>query len=209
MRIAIIDYGLGNLRSVENAFQHLGAEAALTESPADVAAAKAVVLPGVGAFGDGMAGLNQRGLTQALKEAHAAGKPGLGICLGLQLFFESSEESPGAVGLGLFKGTVKKFQGAPYSGPNALKVPHMGWNTLAFNGPQPLFAGLADGEFVYFVHSYYVAPTNPEWVLASSDYGMKFCAAAGTGNLMGCQFHPEKSQRAGLKILSNFIKMVG
>lgn len=209
MRIAIIDYGLGNLRSVDKAFAHLGADAGLTESPADIAQAQAVVLPGVGAFGDGMAGLKQRGLDTALKNAHVLGKPILGICLGLQLFFESSEESPGAEGLGLLKGTVKKFQGEAYSGPNALKVPHMGWNTLSFKGAHPLFEGLKDGEYVYFVHSFYVAPASSEWTLAESEYGMKFCAAAGTGKLMGCQFHPEKSQQAGLSILRNFLKLVG
>ena len=209
MRIAIIDYGLGNLRSVDKAFAHLGADAKLTESPADVAEAAALVLPGVGAFGDGMAGLQQRGLDTALKNAHNLGKPILGICLGLQLFFENSEESPGAVGLGVLKGSVKKFQGAPYTGPSALKVPHMGWNTLSFKGAHPLFEGLKNGDYVYFVHSYYVAPTNPEWTLAESEYGMNFCAAAGTGKLMGCQFHPEKSQQVGLSILKNFLKIVG
>ena len=220
MRIAILDYGLGNLRSVEKAFAHLQADAALTEDPAAARSAAALVLPGVGAFGDGMAGLKKRGLIEPLQEAVKAGKPVLGICLGLQLFFERSSESPDVPGLGLLPGSVEKFSGADYASPGTpdaapgqtaaalLKVPHMGWNTLSFPAPHPLFAGLEEGVHVYFVHSFFVQPRMPGDVLAHSVYGRRFCAAAGRGKLYGCQFHPEKSQQAGLCILKNFAQMV-
>lgn len=206
MKIAIVDYGLGNLRSVSQAFAHLGAEAAVTEDPAALEGAEALVLPGVGAFGDGMAGLATRGFSEPVRAFAHAGKPVLGICLGLQLLFERSAESPGVEGLGLLPGTVERFSGPAYGARGGLKVPHMGWNTLDFPRPHPLFEGLPAQTHLYFVHSYYVQPQEREDALATCEYGFRFCAAAGRGRVMGCQFHPEKSQSAGLKILGNFVK---
>ena len=209
MQIAILDYGLGNLRSVTNAFAHLGAAAVLTAEPAALQSATAAVLPGVGAFGDGMAGLASRGLVEPLCDFARAGKPVLGICLGLQLFFERSAESPGVAGLGLLPGSVELFQGPSFGARGGLKVPHMGWNSLSLAQPHPLFQGLPEESHVYFVHSFYVVPQAPEEVLATSVYGHRFCAAAGRGRIAGCQFHPEKSQTAGLQILRNFLAWCG
>jgi glutamine amidotransferase len=205
MQVVIIDYGLGNLRSVQKAFVRLGADAVLTESSERLASADALVLPGVGAFGDGMTGLTQRNLVNPLRDAVMAGKPLLGICLGLQLFFESSEESPGVVGLGLLGGSVVKFDGKAFGAQGGLKVPHMGWNTLRFASQHPVFAGLPESPWVYFVHSYYVKPAQRSDVIAESDYGGTFCAVAGRQRFVGCQFHPEKSQSVGLKVLENFL----
>ncbi len=211
----MIDFGSGNLQSAVKSFEHLGAEATLTSSPADLAGADALVLPGQGAFGDGMAGLESRGLIEPLRDQVQAGKPLLGICIGLQLFFESSEEAPGVSGLGFLKGTVAAFKGdlfgAQGKGPQRLKVPQMGWNVLKPKGGHPVFAdlGQANETYVYFVHSYYVCPSDEDDVLAWSEYGGPFCAAAGRGQIVGCQFHPEKSQRVGLKILANFLDWIG
>ena len=204
MKIAILDYGLGNLRSVEQAFKHLGADVQLCEAPAQLAGAEAYVIPGVGGFGDGMKGLESRGLAGPAKDWARAGKPLLGICLGLQLLFESSEESPGVAGLGLLKGQVKLFKGTGF-GPGGLKVPQMGWNSIQVRNAHPVFEGLPTGAHTYFVHSFYCAASNSSDTLLESEYGVKFCAAAGTGRVVGCQFHPEKSQETGLKILRNFL----
>lgn len=208
MKIAVIDYGLGNMRSVEQALAHLGAQAQLTSAPADLEAADALVLPGDGAFGDGMKGLAGHGLVEPIR-ALAKTKPLLGICLGLQMFFESSEESPGAVGLGLLKGCSKRFSGPAFGAAGGLKVPHMGWNRLSMARPHPVFEGVADGSHVYFVHSYYVAPADEADVIARSDYGGPFCAVAGRERFVGCQYHPEKSQRAGIRMLRNFLDWAG
>ncbi|MEI6233830.1 MAG: imidazole glycerol phosphate synthase subunit HisH [Planctomycetota bacterium] len=209
MDIAIIDYGVGNLRSAEKAFQHLGFDAALTTDPKALASARKIVLPGVGAFGECMDRLREHGFIEPLlKEVHA-GKPLLGICVGLQMLFEGSEEAPNTAGLGLLKGTVKKFSGPEYGKSTGLKIPQIGWNSLSYTDAEnrhALFANLPMGTHVYFVHSFYAQPDDPADVLAWSDYGGKFCASAGRGNVMGVQFHPEKSQRAGLAILSNFVK---
>jgi len=205
MQVAIIDYGLGNLRSVQKAFLRLGAEAALTESPQHLSAADALVLPGVGAFGDGMDGLTQRDLAAPIRDQVSAGKPLLGICLGLQLLFERSEESPGVTGLGLLRGEVLKFDGESFGAVGGLKVPHMGWNTLRIPAEHPVFAGLPESSWFYFVHSFYVKPDRSADVIAESDYGGPFCAAAGCNRIIGCQFHPEKSQTVGLKIIENFL----
>lgn len=205
MHVAIIDYGLGNLRSVQKAFARLGAQSSLAETPEAMASADALVLPGVGAFGDGMVGLTQRNLVTPLRDAAMAGKPLLGICLGLQLFFESSEESPGVVGLGLLGGDVKKFDGKAFGAQGGLKVPHMGWNTLRFASKHPIFAGIPEKPWVYFVHSFYVKPAQRTDVIAESNYGGAFCAVAGRQRFVGCQFHPEKSQTVGLKVLENFM----
>lgn len=205
MQVAIIDYGLGNLRSVEKAFSSLGVEAVLTEEAQQLQSADLLVLPGVGAFGDGMAGLTQRDLVTPIRDQVASGKPLLGICLGLQLFFERSEENPGVEGLGLLEGRVTKFDGEAFGASGGLKVPHMGWNTLRFTGTHPVFAGLPESPWVYFVHSFFVEPANRDDVIAESDYGGSFCAVAGRKRIVGCQFHPEKSQAVGLKVLENFL----
>lgn len=196
--IAVIDYGMGNVRSVEKALAHCGAEVEVTSDPSRIAAADHIVLPGVGAFGDAMEELGRRGLIEPIRELVAAGKPFLGICLGVQVLLDESEENPGVPGLGIVAGRVLRFQ-------TDLKVPHMGWNELKVRPQCPLFGGLGERPYVYFVHSYYVAPSNPEWVAATADYDGEFVAAVGRGRCFATQFHPEKSQEVGLKILKNFI----
>ncbi|MFH0937992.1 MAG: imidazole glycerol phosphate synthase subunit HisH [Planctomycetota bacterium] len=208
MDIAIINYGIGNLRSVEKAFQFLGFDAHLTENPQDIADAGKLVLPGVGNFGECVTNLLSRGLVEPLLKAVKAGKPLLGICVGLQMLFEDSEEAPTVKGLGLLKGSVRRFRGNVFEGPQALKVPQIGWNELKFPVKiHPLFAGTMSDSYVYFVHSYAVYPTDESNALAWSDYGGQFCAAAGQGHVIGTQFHPEKSQAVGLRLLNNFGKM--
>lgn len=197
--IAIIDYGMGNLFSVEKAFAKLGAEAVVTSDVAVIAAADRVVLPGVGAFGDCMKNLESTGLIPAILAFAASGKPFLGICLGLQLLFEGSEETPEVKGLGIFKGKVKKII-AP-----GLKIPHMGWNSLEMAAGSPLFHGLPEASYVYFVHSFHAVPNDASIVTAQADYGGKVTAAVGAGNVQAMQFHPEKSSGVGLRILRNFI----
>ena len=199
--IAIVDYGMGNLFSVEKAFAHLGAGVVVTSEARRVAAADKVVLPGVGAFGDCMRNLKARGLVAVLRESAAAGKPFLGICLGLQALFEGSEESPEAEGLGIFKGTVRRIE-AP-----GLKVPHMGWNSLTPGAPSPLFEGLQESPYVYFVHSYHAVPEDGALVTARTEYGGALTAAVGRGAVQAVQFHPEKSGDVGLAILRNFIAL--
>lgn len=204
MDIAIMDYGIGNLRSAEKAFQHLGFDAHLVQDPAALATAKKIVLPGVGAFGECMRNLESHGFVGPLRKEVANGKPLLGICVGLQMLFEGSEETPGVQGLGLLKGRVRKFAGQPFAGANALKVPQIGWNSLEVPREHLLFRELPAGSHVYFVHSFYAEAADPSDVLAWSQYGLRFCAAAGRGNIAGVQFHPEKSQTTGLQILRNF-----
>ena len=203
--IAIIDYGVGNLFSVEKAFAALGAEARITNNPAEIKAAEKLVLPGVGAFGDCMKNLEASGLIPLLKEEVAAGKPLLGICVGLQILFDGSEESPEAKGLGLIPGQVKRIQA------EGLKVPHMGWNRLHIAEPRQekdLFAGLAqDREYVYFVHSYYVVPADKKVITATTNYGGEVTAAVQFDNIFATQFHPEKSGDVGLRIIDNFCKL--
>ena len=194
--IAIIDYDMGNLRSVQKAFEYLGKEAVITDRPDTIAAASHVVLPGVGAFEDAMARLRATGLDQALLEAARAGKPILGICLGMQMMFEASEENGHFAGLGLFPGTVTRFE------DQGLKIPHMGWNTLRTRDC-PLFDA-GENPCVYFVHSYCMADVNDEWTAATCEYGQTFTAAICRGNVMATQFHPEKSGEAGLKMLRRF-----
>jgi glutamine amidotransferase len=197
--IAIIDYGRGNLFSVEKAFLSLGSKAVVTSDGDMIRRADKVVLPGVGAFGDCMENLQARGLVPVIKEAAASGKPFLGICLGLQLLFEGSEESPDAVGLGIFKGRVQKIS-AP-----TLKIPHMGWNSLKFRSESPLFKNFASEPYVYFVHSYQAVPEDKDLITAVTDYGGDVVASVGRKNVQAVQFHPEKSGRVGLKLLENFI----
>lgn len=194
--IAIVDACSGNLRSVERALTHVGAEVAVTRDPEVVRRADKVVVPGQGAFGVFMRGLAERDLGDALREAIAAGKPYLGICLGLQVLFEHSEESDCA-GLGLLRGRVTRL--APRD--PRLKVPHMGWNRVHGRAP-----GIADGAYVYFVHSYRVVPADPGVIALEAEHGERFCAAIRHGNLFACQFHPEKSQAVGLGLLRAFVE---
>ena len=198
MSVAVIDYDAGNTLSVTRALERVGARVDLTPDPERVARADAVVLPGVGAFGDCVRKLEERGMDAACREAYRSGKPFLGVCVGLQILFEGSEESPGVEGLGVLAGAVVRFKAG------ALKVPHMGWNQLVLERDHPLLAGL-DGEAFYFVHSYYPEPAELQDVLGTSEYGVRFCAAAGRENLAAVQFHPEKSSRAGLKLYENFL----
>jgi glutamine amidotransferase len=196
--VAVLDYGIGNLRSAEKALQHVGADATLTADPDRVAAADAVVLPGVGAFGPCAAALANRGLDRVARDAVAAGTPFLGICVGMQLLYSSSEESPGAVGLGVLPGVVRRL-------PPGVKHPQMQWNTV--ESDDELFAGLGPAPWMYFVHSYAAEPTGH--VVATCDYGGPVVAAARNGSVWAVQFHPEKSGRPGLGLLANFVRIAG
>jgi glutamine amidotransferase len=198
--LALIDYGSGNIRSVHNALQHEGAPVELVSTPQRLAHAEAVLLPGVGAFGDCVRGLQSRSLWEPLREWLAADLPFLGICVGYQLLFDESEESPGVRGFGHFAGKVKRFSTA------GLKVPQIGWNNLELTKPQhPLWSGLAENPHVYFVHSYFPQPEDESIVTAWTSYGERFAAGVARGNVAAVQFHPEKSQQVGLGILRNFI----
>lgn len=197
--IAIIDYGMGNLRSVQKALEAVGERAEVTGDPNRVRKADKVILPGVGAFADAIAELRRTGLADAFRGAVAAGTPCLGVCLGLQLLFDLSEEDGRHEGLGLVPGRVARFEPSP-----GLKVPHMGWNTLRIRCPAPILDGLPPEPSVYFVHSYYAVPTDPMDVAAEADYPGPFAAVVWRDNLMACQFHPEKSQRIGLAMYANF-----
>ncbi len=199
MNVAVVDYDAGNTLSVTRALKKVGARVDLTPDPEQVLGAGAVVLPGVGAFGDCMRKLRERGMDEACLETYRSGKPFLGVCVALQVFFEASEESPGVEGLGILPGKVVRFDVDP------LKVPHMGWNDLDLVRPHPVLDGLS-GEAFYFVHSYYPVPEEPGDLLGVSDYGGAFCAAAGRENLAAVQFHPEKSSLAGLRLYENFLE---
>ncbi|MBA3530808.1 MAG: imidazole glycerol phosphate synthase subunit HisH [Ardenticatenales bacterium] len=201
--VALIDYGAGNIRNVEKAFEAVGVATSRTSDPARVAAADVIVMPGVGAFGEMMGALRERGLVEPLREAARAGKPLLGICVGLQVLFEVGEEMGEHEGLGLFPGRVRRFQVEP------LKVPHVGWNQIYPTTDHALFDGISSGDYVYFVHSYHVAPTDPSLVLATTEYGIDFPAICGCENILGIQFHPEKSQQSGLRMLANFARWAG
>ncbi|MFZ2359159.1 MAG: imidazole glycerol phosphate synthase subunit HisH [Anaerolineae bacterium] len=204
--IAIIDYGIGNLRSVEKAFLHMGADARLTADPAVVRAARGVVVPGVGAFGACALGLRNGGFAALALETARAGKPLLGICVGMQLLFDSSEEMGQHAGLGLLPGRVLRFpDGMVDAAGQRLKVPQIGWNQLHHDGSDPLLAGVSSGSYAYFVHSYYCAPAEPSDVVATTDYGLDYASIVRRDNLWGVQFHPEKSQTVGLRILRNFV----
>jgi len=197
--ISIVDYGMGNLQSVEKALAYTGADTRLVTTAAEVATAEKLVLPGVGAFGDAMAHLKEQGMVEPLKEFAASGRPLLGVCLGMQLLFDSSEEDPDVPGLGIFPGMVKRFPA-----DMGLKVPHMGWNSLTVRPDSRVLAGLGDQSHVYFVHSYYLSPADKSISAATTPYGFEFTSAVEKGNVSGVQFHPEKSQATGLKILRNF-----
>ena len=195
--LALIDYGSGNIRSVENALKHEGADVELVSDPERLTSAKGVILPGVGAFGDCVSGLQSRGLWEPVREWLAADKPFLGICVGYQLLFEEGDESPGVKGLGFFQGRVEKFT------TPGLKVPQIGWNGLETT-QHPLWTGLEPNSHVYYVHSYFPKPTDDSKVIARTTYGQPFAAACASGRVAGVQFHPEKSQSVGLSILRNF-----
>lgn len=197
--IAIIDYDAGNIKSVMKAFLHLGEEVMLTRDREAILKADRVVLPGVGSFGDAMANLESFGLVPVIHEVVRQEIPLLGICMGLQLLFERSEESPGVAGLGILKGEVLKI---PRSGE--LKIPHMGWNSLKLQNGGRLFKNLPEDPYVYFVHSYYLRAEDPKIVKAIAQYGVEIHAAVEQGNVFACQFHPEKSSAVGLQILENF-----
>jgi glutamine amidotransferase len=197
--IAIIDYGMGNLRSVQKGFERVGHDAIVTDDPAQVSRASKVVLPGVGAFEDAIAELRRRNLVSPVLEAIHSGKPFLGICLGLQLLFDVSHENGRHDGLGVFKGEVARFQlPAEYS------VPHMGWNQVAIRRRAPILEGIPDGTYFYFVHSYYVVPGEPGIIATETEYPDPFCSMIWRDNVFATQFHPEKSQSDGLRVLRNF-----
>lgn len=200
--IAIIDYGMGNLRSVQAGLEFVGQEAFVTDDPQKVANAPAVVLPGVGAFGDAITRLERTGLGDAFCKAVQSGKPCLGICLGLQLLFSKSEEGGSYDGLGIIPGRVTLFS-------NQLKVPHMGWNQIEIKKPDmPIFRDIPDSSYVYFVHSYYVDPEDESFIATTTNYGIDFTSMIAKDNLFATQFHPEKSQKIGLQMLRNFGSIV-
>ena len=200
--IAIIDYDAGNMKSVEKALQAMGEENIVTSDPDTILSADRVILPGVGAFGAAMASIRERGLEEVIRKVCAQGTPFLGICLGLQLMFEESEEDPGVRGLGLLPGKIRRIPDAP-----GLKIPHMGWNSLQVTPGSRLMAGLEEEPFVYFVHSYYLHADDPSDVAAKTFYSCEIHAAVEHENIFACQFHPEKSSETGLHILKNFCEV--
>lgn len=204
--ITVIDYGGSNLRSALKALEFVGGDIHVTEEPAAVLQAEKLVLPGVGAFGSGMAAIRARELEDAMREAAGAGTPLLGICIGMQFLFEASEEMGEHRGLGLLSGRVVRFPRQVSAG-QSLKVPHMGWNEIVHDGRHPLLAGVPSGAHGYFVHSYYCRPDRVDEIVATTEYGLAFASVVGRDNVMGIQFHPEKSQSVGLRILRNFVTM--
>jgi len=199
--IAIVDYGMGNLKNVQTAFKNIGMESVITSKETDIDESDAILLPGVGAFRDSIKCLNESGLVPCIRRNVEEGKVLMGICLGMQLLFEKSYEDGEWEGLGLLKGNVVKFD-------LDLKVPHMGWNNILAKREDPIGKGVDDGEFAYFVHSYYAVPENMDDVVFSSEYGIEFPALVRSGNVMGAQFHPEKSGDTGYKILKNLKEMI-
>ena len=200
--VAIVDYDAGNIKSVEKALQFLGQEPVVTRDKETLLQAEKVIVPGVGAFGDAMGKMHQYGLVEVLREIAAKGTPLLGICLGLQLFFESSEETPGVEGLGLLPGKIVRIPDK-----EGFKIPHMGWNSIQINPASRLLKGIEEGAYVYFVHSYYLQAENEADVAATTDYVVNIHAAAEHENIFATQFHPEKSGEIGLRILKNFIEL--
>jgi glutamine amidotransferase len=202
-RIVIIDYGMGNLRNVQRGFERIGLEAKLTRNKKEIQRASAIVLPGVGAFKDCMINLEKYGMVESLLRSIEKGKPYLGICLGLQILFSESEEFGSHKGLDLIKGRVVRFKPDPEH-----KVPHMGWNTVEIEREVPMLQGIVSGDFFYFVHSYYVIPEEKQWISSFTNYGLSFVSSIWKENIFATQFHPEKSQHKGLKILENFVKSI-
>lgn len=200
--IAIIDYDAGNIRSVEKALQFLGQEVKITRDREEILGADKVVLPGVGSFGDAMGKLHQYGLVEVIRQVAEKKTPFLGICLGLQLLFERSDESPGVEGLGILKGEILRIPEG-----EGRKIPHMGWNSLELRNQGRLFAGLSGEPYVYFVHSYYLKARDEQIVKATTEYGVTIHASVEQDNIFACQFHPEKSSDTGLKILRNFVEL--
>lgn len=200
--IAIIDYDAGNIKSVEKALQKLGADVVITKDAQEILQADKVILPGVGAFGDAMANLKKFGLDKVIYEVVEKGTPFLGICLGLQLLFERSDETPGVEGLGILKGEILRIPDK-----DDLKIPHMGWNSLHLQNQGRLFMGLSEQSYVYFVHSYYLKAEDEQIVKATTDYSVNIHASVEKDNVFACQFHPEKSSDVGLKILKNFVEL--
>jgi len=199
-KIGIIDYGMGNLGSVSNACKFLELDAEILTAPGQLDSCRAMILPGVGGFGDCMAHLVEHNFVGAIRDWIDSGKPFMGICLGLQVLFQGSEESPGVEGLGVFEGSVKRFDIAP-----KLKVPQIGWNAVNQVQPNcPMFSGIDDKAYFYFVHSFYVAPADKSIVAGATDYGLNYCSAVWKDNVFAAQFHPEKSQAVGLQMLRNF-----
>ena len=200
--VAIFDYDAGNIKSVEKAFKFLGADVVTTRDEKEILRADHVVLPGVGAFGDAMGKLNEYGLVDVIKKTVASDVPFIGICLGLQLMFDSSEESEGAKGLGIFRGKIRRIPSE-----NGLKVPQIGWNDLSYENQGRLFKGIPEHSYVYFVHSYYLDAEDKGIVTATTDYGVRVEASVEKGNVFACQFHPEKSSEVGMQILKNFLEV--
>jgi glutamine amidotransferase len=202
-KIVIIDYGMGNLRNVQRGFERIGLEAKLTRNKKEIQRASAIVLPGVGAFKDCMINLEKYGMVESLLRSIEKGKPYLGICLGLQILFSESEEFGSHKGLDLIKGRVVRFKPDPEH-----KVPHMGWNTVEIEREVPMLQGIVSGDFFYFIHSYYVIPEEKQWISSFTNYGLSFVSSIWKENIFATQFHPEKSQHKGLKILENFVKSI-
>lgn len=206
--IAIVDYGMGNLKSVSNAFEKLNAKVKVASDASDIEKASKIVFPGVGSFADGMLGLSKRGLISAIKSSIDKKKPFLGLCLGLQLLFAESEEAPQTEGLGILKGKVKKL---PFiSEDKKFKIPHIGWNHISLTKKgenSNLLSGIKEESFVYFAHSYYAEPEDISIIASTTEYSIRFCSSLIKDNIYATQFHPEKSQRVGLKILENFIRI--
>lgn len=200
--ILIVDYQMGNLRSVQKGFEKVGHEALVSSNPADLALADKIVLPGVGAMADAVAELRRRELIEPIRTAIAANKPFLGICLGLQMLFEVGYEDGRHEGLGVLPGEV-----VPFELPTEYKVPHMGWNQIEVKNRPPILDGIAEGAYFYFVHSYYVVPQDPQVVATQTEYGTNFCSMIWRDNLFATQFHPEKSQADGLRLLKNFAEL--
>jgi len=198
--IAIIDYGAGNLQSVKNALDYLKVDSIITSNARDIIKAKKVIFPGVGSFGDGIRALYELDLVDPIMKVIEDNKPFLGICLGMEVLFEKSEESPGVEGLGIFGGRVKKFKGS-------LKIPHIGWNQIKIQKESAILEGIPDNSFFYFVHSYYAEPKDKEIALTKTDYGGEFVSAVEKGNIFALQFHPERSGDIGLSILKNFARL--
>jgi len=201
--IGIVDYGIGNLRSVQKAVQHVGGEAIFVHTPEEIAQVDALILPGVGNFGDCVRSLAKSGMWDAVQAWAKSERPFFGICVGYQMLFDSSEEAPGEKGLGIFAGSVRKF-----SDKHGLKIPQIGWNTVTVRQPNAtLLSGITSGDYVYFVHSYYAAPKDSSIIALETTYGDTFASAVARGNLLATQFHPEKSQQAGLQMLKNFVAL--